>query len=123
MRFLQSVRHLFSIFVYFTAITYGIGILVVSPTRSLLIVPIMTGIGLLSHAVKTTHLDELGYAIMWLWFAVLALVGGGLMIDEFVLVHREIPPVAESSMARVLGTLGLVVVLITVYVHSVQRAK
>ena len=118
---LRSVRWLCSILVYFTAITYGTGIFVVRPARPLLVVPVLTGGVLLSHAVATTQLDAVGDATMWLWTVVLALVGGGLVAEEFV--HRDIPPIVDIPVARTFGTLGLIAALITAYVRNVQRAK
>lgn len=116
------IRRALSGLVYVTAITLGAGLLVVHPVRALLAVPILTGIVVLGHAVKTNQLDELGYATMWLWAAVLVLSAGWMVIEGGVLAHRNSPPVVEIPVARVLGTLGLLAVLVAAYVRGVQQA-
>lgn len=118
----RPIHRALSILVYFTAITLGVGVLVINPVRRLLVAPVLIGVAALGHAVKTAHLDELGYATMWLWLAVLALAVGGMAVEEFVL-PRNVPPVVEIPVARVLGTLGLVTVLAATYVRGVRRAR
>jgi hypothetical protein len=119
---LRLIRLPLSILVYFAAITLGTGLLVIDPLRVLLIVPLLTCAVLLGHAVKTGHLDELGYATMGLWAAVLVLIVGGLTI-EAVIFHRDMPPVVEIQVARVLGTVGLITILGSIYIRGVQRAR
>ncbi len=108
--------------VYFTAITLGVGVLVIHPARRLLVAPVLTGVAAVGHAAKTAHLDELGYATMWLWLAVLALAVGVMAVEAFVL-PRNLPPVVELPVARALGTLGLATVLATTYVRGVRSAS
>lgn len=115
-------RLLLSVLVYFTALTFGTSLLVIDPVRVLFIVPLLTCVVLLGHAVKTRHLDELGYATMWLWAAVLTLIVGGLTV-EAVILHRDMPPVVEIQVARVLGTFGLIAVLVTIYIRTVKRSR
>jgi hypothetical protein len=118
---LPSIRLIVAAFVYFTAISLGAGILVVNPARFLLIVPLITGVVLLGNAIKTTNLDELGYATMWLWAAVLALSVAGMVIEEFIL-QGDIAPLAEIPVARVLGTFSLITVLVAAYIRGIQTA-
>jgi hypothetical protein len=118
---LPSIHLVVAAFVYFTAISLGAGILVVNPARFLLIIPLITGVVLLGHAIKTTNLDELGYATMWLWAAVLALSVAGTIAEEFIL-QGDVSPLAEISAARVLGTFSLITVLIAAYMCGIQTA-
>jgi len=118
---LPSIRLIVAAFVYFTAISLGAGILVVNPARFLLIVPLITGVVLLGNAIKTTNLDELGYATMSLWAAVLALSVAGMVIEEFIL-QGDIAPLAEIPVARVLGTFSLITVLVAAYIRGIQTA-
>jgi hypothetical protein len=107
--------------VYFTAITSGTGILVLNPARFPLVVPLITGTVLLGHAVKTTNLDELGYATMWVWAAVLALSAIGTTIETFI-IQGEVAPLADIPGARVLGTFGLVSILVAAYSRGIRTA-
>ena len=118
---LPAIHLIVAAFVYFTAISLGAGILVVNPARFLLIVPLITGVVLLGHAVKTTNLDELGYATMWLWAAVLALSVAGTVTEEFIL-QGDVSPLAEIPVARILGTFSLITILVAVYTRSVRTA-
>ncbi len=118
---LGLIRLIVAAFVYFTTISLGAGILVINPARFLLIIPLITGVALLGHAVKTTSLDELGYATMWLWAAVLALSVAGTITEEFML-QGDVAPLAEIPVARVLGTFSLITVLIASYMRGIQTA-
>ncbi|MCD2200940.1 hypothetical protein LPA44_13705 [Halobacterium sp. KA-4] len=117
----RSIKLILLTLVYFWALTLGAGLLVVSPVRVFLIVPTLAALGLLGHAVIKDHLDELGYAIMWLWATILALIVGELIVETFIL-KRDIPPLVELPIPRTLGTVGLVVVLVTTYTLCVQRS-
>jgi|AntRauMinimDraft_4_1070384.scaffolds.fasta_scaffold06097_1 hypothetical protein len=119
---LRSIRLTLSILVHFTALTLGAGPLVINPVRALLVVPILTGVVLLGHAVKTSHLDELGYGIVWLWVALLALTVGGVAIEAIIL-RQDMPPLVEIPVARVLGTIGLIIILVTTYIRGVQSSR
>ena len=118
---LPSIRLIVAVFVYFAAISLGAGILMVNPARFLLIIPLLTGAVLLGHAVKTANLDELGYASMWLWAAVLALSVAGIVTEEFIL-QRDVSPLAEIPVTRVLGTFSLITILVAAYIRGVQTA-
>lgn len=118
---LLSISLIVAAFVYFTAISLGAGILVVNPARFLLIVPLITGAVLLGHAVKTTNLDELGYATMWLWAAVLVLSVAGMIIEMFIF-QGDVAPLAEIPVARVLGTFSLISILVAAYIRCIQTA-
>ena len=123
MTYLQIIRRVFSVLVYFIAISLGAGVFVVNPPRVILVAPVLTGCLLLGHAVKTTHLEELGYATMWLWVALLFLQVSlqlGWLIWETNLVHREIPPLVGFPEIRFLGTIWLLAVLLTSYIRGVQ---
>ncbi|WP_089667490.1 hypothetical protein [Halobacterium jilantaiense] len=119
---LRSLRLVVTASVYFTAVSLGAGIFVVDPVRPLLFVPVCTGAVLLGHAVTTANLDELGYAIMGLWTGVLSLSVLGAVTDAF-LSQRAVPPVVTLPAARVLGTVGLVAILVAAYVHRVRRDR
>jgi len=117
---LPSIRLTITALVYSTAISLGAGILVVNPARFLLIVPLLTSIVLLGHAIKTANFDELGYATMWLWAGVLALVIVGAVTET--VLQADVSPLAEIPVARVLGTFSLIVILIAAYIRGIQRA-
>jgi hypothetical protein len=117
---LPSIRLTVTAFAYYMTIFLGTGILVVNPARFLLIIPLLTGTVLLGHAIKTANLDELGYAIMWLWAGALALVIVGAVSET--VVQADVPPLAEVPVARVLGTFGLITILVAAYVRGIQRA-
>lgn len=122
----QNIWRFFSVIVYFFAISLGAGVFVVNPPRVLLIMPILTGCLLLGHAVKTAHLDELGYATLWLWIALFFLQIGlqlGWLIWETIQVHREISPLVGFPEARFLGTVWLLAVLFISYIRGVKRAR
>ncbi len=118
---LHSIRLIVAAFVYCTAISLGAGILLTTPVRALLIIPLITGVVLLGHAIQTTNLDELGYATIWLWAAVLALSVAGTITEEFM-IQGDVAPLAEISVARVLGTFSLITVLIAAYMRGIQTA-
>lgn len=118
---LPSIRLIITVSVYVTATTLGTGILVLNPPRFLLVVPLITGTALLGHAVKTTNLDELGYATMWVWAAVLAVSAIGTTIETFIL-QGEVAPLADIPSARVLGTFGLIGVLVAAYIRGIRTA-
>ena len=118
---LTSIRLIVTAVVYFTAISLGAGVLVVNTAPLLLTVPLLTGAVLFGHAVKTANLDELGYATMWLWAAVLALSVAGMAAEEFIL-QRDIAPLAEIPVARVLGTFSLITILVAAYMRGIQTA-
>ncbi|WP_071933146.1 hypothetical protein [Halodesulfurarchaeum formicicum] len=117
---LPSIRLTVTAFVYFTAISLGAGILVVNPARFLLIVPLITGAILLGHAVKSAYLNKLGYATMWLWTGVLALVVIGAVAE--IVLQADVLPLAEIPVARVLGTFSLIAIVVAAYIHEKQRA-
>ena len=117
-----SLRRLVSLLVYFTAFTLGTSLFVIDPVRVLLVVPLLTGVVLLGHAAKTGHLDEVGYAVVWLWGAVFALSVGGLVVEIFLL-YRDIPALVDIPVARILGTVMLTAVPVTVYLRGVQRTR
>jgi hypothetical protein len=122
----MSVRHSLhltvTVLVYFTAISLGAGLFVVNTDRGLLLlVPVLVGAVLLGHAVKTAHLDELGYAIMWAWAGLLAVSVVGTVTEVFVL-QGAVSPVAEPHVARVLGTFSFVTVLVVAYLRGVRTA-
>jgi hypothetical protein len=120
---LQNIRRVVSVLVYFIAISLGAGVFVANPPRVLLMVPILTSCLLLGHAVKTNHLEELGYATMWLWAALLFLQVSlqlGWLIWGTILVHREISPLVGFPEIRFLGTIWLLAVLLTSYIRGVQ---
>lgn len=119
----RSVRRLFSLLVYLNAASIGTGLFVLTPARPLVIVPLVTVGVLLSHAVKTAELDALGYAILWLWAAILALFVGSVVIEQLILSHRDIRPLAEIPAVRVVGTGGLLTVLVTAYIRGVRGAS
>ena len=110
----QSIRIAVTILVYAFAVVLGGSVLVPDPTDPLLVVPVLGGGVLIVHALWTTHLDELGYAILWLWAAVLAMSVGAVVVETAV-VTGELPPIASVPTARVVGTLGLTAVLTAVY--------
>ncbi|MEE6208964.1 hypothetical protein U3A55_02180 [Salarchaeum sp. III] len=118
----RRVFRILSILVYFTALTLGSSILVVTPVRTLIVVPLLSVVVLLGHAVKTNQLDQIGYATMWLWIFILALSVGGLAVEVLV-VHREIPPLVDIPVARVLGTVALIAVPVTIYLRGVQKSR
>jgi len=117
---LPSIRLTVAAFVYFTAISLGAGILVVNSARFLFILPLITGATLLGHAIKTANLNKLGYATMWLWAGVLALVVIGAVAE--IVLRADVPPLAEIPVARVLGTFSLITIVVAAYVHGIQRA-
>lgn len=114
---LQSIRFIITVWVYFTTIVLGTGILVVNPARFLLIVPFITATVLIGHAKKTTNLDELGYATMWLWAGVLALVVIGAVAE--IVLQADVPPLAKIPVARVLGTFSLIGIEVTAYIRGI----
>jgi hypothetical protein len=118
---LPSVRLIVTALVYFTAISLGAGVLVVNTAPFLLTVPLLTGAVLLGHAVKTTNLNELGYATMWLWGAVLALSVAGTVTEQFLL-QGNVSPLAEIPVVRVLGTFSLITILVAAYMRGIQTA-
>ncbi|QDX41130.1 hypothetical protein [Salarchaeum sp. JOR-1] len=118
----RRIHRILSVAVYFAALTLGSSILVVNPVRPLVVVPLLSVVVLLGHAVKTNHLDQIGYATMWLWVFVLGLSVGGLAV-EAVLVHREIQPLVDIPVARVLGTVVLLAVPVTSYLRGVQKSR
>lgn len=117
---LPSIRLIIPVFMYYTAISLGAGILVVNPARFLLIIPLLTSTVLLGHAIKTANLDELGYATMWLWAGVLALVVVGSVTE--VVLQADVLPLAEIAVARVLATFSLIAILIAAYIRGIHRA-
>ena len=117
---LPSIRLTIATFVYFTAISLGAGILVVNSARFLFILPVITGAILIGHAIKTTNLNKLGYATMWLWAGVLALVVIGAVAE--IVLQSDVPPLAEIPVARVLSTFSLIAIVVTAYVRGIQRA-
>lgn len=118
---LPSIRLIVTTVVYFTVISLGAGILVINTAPFLFTVPLLAGSVLLGHAIKTTNLDELGYATMCLWAAVLALGTAGMVTEEFIL-HRDVSPLAEIPVVRVLGTFSLITIPVVAYGRGVQTA-
>ena len=118
----RSARRLVALVVYLTTFTLGAGLFVVDPVRVLLAVPVLVGVVVLGHAVKTSHLDAVGVAILWLWGAVLALIVGGAVVSTAFL-HRDVPPLVELPVARVVGTVALVAVPLAVYLRRVRRDR
>jgi len=116
----RSPRFLFTALVYVTAIALGAGVFVVNQPRLLVVVPLATGGVLLGHAVKSGNLDALGRAIMWLWAVVLAVSVVGTVTEEFVL-RGAVAPLVETPAVRVLGTFGLVAILVAAYVRGMRR--
>ncbi|CQH44874.1 uncharacterized protein HHUB_1086 [Halobacterium hubeiense] len=120
----RSARRLVALVVYFVTFTLGAGLFAIDPVRVLLAVPVLAGVVVLGHAVKTSHLDAVGVAILWLWGAVLALsVGGAVVETAFLLLHRDVPPLVELRVARVVGTVALVAVPLSVYLRRVRRNR
>ncbi|KAB1197067.1 MULTISPECIES: hypothetical protein [Haloferax] len=122
MRALHQLRPLLSVFVYFVAATLGTGVLVVNPVRTLLVVPLLTVVVLLGHAVKTTHLVQFGHATLWLWGTILTLIICGLTVERFV-IHQNTPALVEIPVVRFFGTLGLIAVLVIGYMRGIQGAR
>ncbi len=99
----------------------GGGLLLDDPTAPLAVVPIGCGVFLLIHAWHTTHLSELGYAIMWLWTAILAISVGTGVLTHIIVVQPDPEPLSELTIARGVGTVGLSTVLITAYTLLIWR--
>jgi hypothetical protein len=121
MRALHRLRLLISVFIYFVATTLGTGVLVVNPVRILLIVPVLTVVALLAHAVGTSNLNQFGHAALWLWSVILILTVCGLTV-EHVVIAQNVPPLAGIPVVRLCGTLGLIAVLVIDYIRGIQGA-
>jgi hypothetical protein len=114
-----DVRRLLTLLVYAVAIVLGGGVLVPDPTHPLLAVPLLSGAGVLAHAVTTDHLDQAGYAIAGMWAAVLAtsVVTGvvGLFADA------DLAPLTGLPIASLAGTVGVTAVLVAGYLFTLRR--
>lgn len=118
----RQTRDALTVLVYSVTVFLGSVLFVPDPTSLLVFLPVIVGSALLVHALRTANLDELGYAIIGLWLAILLLSGGTGVVDTFV-VGGQLAPLTAIPATRVLGTVGLLTVLVGTYRFFVGREQ
>lgn len=108
---LQVAKRVLVAAVYVFLIGIGGSLLAPNPSSAFILIPIFCGTALAYHAVNVDRLDELGYATMGFYgFLFLsALVVGGMR--ALGLLHAPLP----ALWVQIVGTIGLSVVLLAVY--------
>ncbi|WP_254762332.1 hypothetical protein [Natrinema marinum] len=108
------IRVIVTSVVYSIAIGLGGYVFVPNTAPVLLAVPFVSGCLLLLHAIQTTNLDELGFAIVGMWTAILALSVAIGVLDE---LFRS----QAVDLTTALGTVGITIVLVAGYLVAVNR--
>lgn len=119
----SSLRVALTVFVYVVAVVLGGSLFVPDPTSPWIVLPPLAAGILVVHAVKTAHLDELGYAIAGMWATLLAISIGAVVVGALVSGGRGFPALVEVPFASAVGTVGVTIVLVATYLWFVGSGR
>lgn len=117
----ETLAQLLTVLIYGMAILIGAIALAPSSTGLLIVLPLAVAVVIIAHAIATKHLNELGYAIVGLYGALL-LLSVTLGILQELVPPRGVRPFDPVGLPGVVGVAIFVTGAYLLAIRYVERA-